>query len=136
MSREKFLRSLRDISLCQTLPFAFASGTGSKKIRREIAKNVSDDLGQNSRLLLESFIRHAESVANEMVKYGLLAYELEQEIQNNPKYWELRKGSVKNATTVSETSRLVAEDYAKLAAEILTRAGERRAEMIEEGSWP
>jgi chromosome partitioning protein len=116
--------------------FVFASGTGSKKIRREIAKNVSDDLGQNSGLLLESFIRHAESVANEMVKYGLLAYELEQEIQNNPKYWELRKGSVKNATTVSETSRLVAEDYAKLAAEILTRAGERRAEMIEEGSWP
>ena len=61
--------------------FVFASGTGSKKIRREIAKNVSDDLGQNSGLLLESFIRHAESVANEMVKYGLLAYELEQEIR-------------------------------------------------------
>jgi cellulose biosynthesis protein BcsQ len=95
--------------------FVFASGTGSKKIRREIAKNVSDDLGQNSELLLGSFIRHAESVANEMVKYGLLAYELEQEIQNNPKYWELRKGSVKNATTVSETLRLVAEDYATLA---------------------
>ena len=116
--------------------FVFASGTGSKKIRKEIAKNVSDDLGQSSGVLLESFIRHAESVANEMVKYGLLAYELEQEIQNNPKYWELRNGSAKNATTVSATSRLVAEDYAKLAAEILTRAGERRAEMIEEGSWP
>ncbi|WP_094287381.1 ParA family protein [Mycobacterium lehmannii] len=116
--------------------FVFASGTGSKKIRRDIAKNVSEDLGQSSGLLLDAFIRHAESVANEMVKYGLLAYELEQEIQNNPKYWELRKGSAKNATTVSETSRLVAEDYDRLAKEIFTRAGERRAEMIEEGSWP
>ena len=116
--------------------FVFASGTTSKKIRREIAKNVSDDLGQSSEFLLESFIRHAESVANEMVKYGLLAYELEQEIGNNPKFWELRKGSTKSATTVSETSRLVAEDFAKLATEILTRAAARRATMVERGEWP
>ena len=75
--------------------FVFGSGTGSKKIRREIAKSVSEDLGQSSDMLLESFIRHAESVANEMVKYGLLAHELEQEIANNPKYWELRKGSAR-----------------------------------------
>jgi chromosome partitioning protein len=116
--------------------FVFGSGTGSKKIRREMAKNVSEDLGQSADLLLDSFVRHAESVANEMVKYGLLAYELEQEIENNPKYWELRKGSVKNATTVSETSRLVAEDFANLAAEVLKRAAKRRAEMIDKGDWP
>lgn len=116
--------------------FVFGSGTGSKKIRRDIAQSVSADLGHGSDMLLDSFVRHAESVANEMVKYGLLAHELEQEIQNNPKYWELRKGNAKNATTVSETSRLVAEDFAKLAAEVLTRAANRRAEMIEQGVWP
>jgi hypothetical protein len=116
--------------------FVFASGTGAKKIRRETAKNVSDDLGQNGDFLLESFVRHAESVANEMVKYGLLAYELEEEIGNNPKFWEVRKGGAKNVTTVSETSRLVAEDFAKLAAEILTRGAKRRTSMIERGEWP
>jgi chromosome partitioning protein len=116
--------------------FVFGSGTGSKKIRREMAKSVSVDLGQSSEMLLGSFVRHAESVASEMVKYGLLAYELEQEIENNPKYWELRKGSAKNATTVSETSRLVAEDFANLAAEVLTRAANKRAQMIEQGDWP
>jgi chromosome partitioning protein len=116
--------------------FVFGSGTGSKKIRREMAKNVSEDLGQSADVLLDGFVRHAESVASEMVKYGLLAYELEQEIENNPKYWELRKGSAKTANTVSETSRLVAEDFANLAAEVLTRAATRRAAMIEEGEWP
>jgi chromosome partitioning protein len=116
--------------------FAFGSGTGSKKIRREMAKNVAEDLGQSSDTLLESFVRHAESVASEMVKYGLLAYELEQEIENNPKYWEVRKGSAKNTPTVSETSRLVAEDFANLAAEILKRAATKRSQMIEQGDWP
>jgi cellulose biosynthesis protein BcsQ len=116
--------------------FVFGSGTGSKKIRREMAKSVSEDLGQSADMLLESFVRHAESVASEMVKYGHLAHELEQEIANNPKYWELRKGSAKNANTVSETSRLVAEDYANLATEVLTRAATRRAEMIAQGRWP
>jgi hypothetical protein len=71
-----------------------------------------------------------------MVKYGLLAYELEQEIENNPKYWEVRKGTAKNTPTVSETSRLVAEDFANLAAEILKRAATKRAQMIEQGDWP
>jgi chromosome partitioning protein len=116
--------------------FVFGSGTSSKKIRREMAKSVSEDLGQSSDMLLESFVRHAESVASEMVKFGRLAYELEQEIENNPKYWEVRKGSAKNATTVSETSRLVAEDFANLAAEVFTRAASKRAQMIEQGEWP
>lgn len=116
--------------------FVFASGTGSKKIRRELAENVAHDLGASSDVLLKGFIRHAESVADQVVKYGLLAHELEQEIQNNPRHWEIRKGTAKSATIVSETSRLVAEDYAKLAAEVLTRAATRRTEMIKEGVWP
>ena len=116
--------------------FVFASGTGSKKIRRELGEAVSQDLGQSSDLLLDSFIRQAEAVANDMVKFGLLAHELEQEIQNNPRHWELRRGTASTTTVVSTTSRLVAEDYAQLAADVLTRAGKRRAEMIEQGVWP
>jgi chromosome partitioning protein len=116
--------------------FVFASGTGSTKIRRELGETVSQDLGHSSDLLVDSFIRHAESVANDMVKYGLLAHELEQEIANNPRHWEIRKGTARNATVVSVTSRLVAEDYDKLAAEILTRASTRRGEMIQQGVWP
>ncbi|BBZ15073.1 ParA family protein [Mycobacterium branderi] len=116
--------------------FVFASGTGARNIRRELGEAVSQDLGRNSDLMLKSFIRQSEAVAKDIVKYGRLAHELEQEIQNNPRHWELRRGTASTATVVSSTSRPVAEDFAKLATEIFTRAGKRRAEMIERGDWP
>jgi hypothetical protein len=86
--------------------------------------------------MLEGFIRQSEAVAQDIIKYGRLAHELEQEIQNNPRHWELRRGTASTATVVSGTSRPVAEDFARLASEILTRAATRRAEMIEQGVWP
>jgi len=87
-------------------------------------------------VMMSSFIRHSEAVANDMTKYGRVAHELEQEIANNPKYWELRSGTAKSTAVVSSTSKPVARDFAKLAKEMLTRAGARRAEMIEQGVWP
>jgi chromosome partitioning protein len=116
--------------------FAFGSGTAAKKVRREVSELVAQDLGHNSDLMLDRFIRHSEAVAYEMVKFGRLAHELEQEIVNNPKHWELRRGTATSATVVSNTSRPLAEDFAKLAKEVLTRAAKRRAEMIEQGVWP
>jgi chromosome partitioning protein len=116
--------------------FVFASGTGAKNIRKELSEGVSKDLGQSSDLVLKSFVRHSEAVARDVIKFGRLAHELEHEIQNNPKHWELRRGTATTATVVSSTSRPVAEDFAKLASEILTRAAKQRAEMIEKGEWP
>ena len=116
--------------------FVFASGTNAKNIRRELAEQVGQDLGQNSDLMLKSFIRQSEAVAKDIIKYGRLAHELEQEIQNNPTHWELRRGTASGATVVSSTSRPVAEDFAKLAGEILHRAARKREEMIQEGVWP
>lgn len=103
--------------------FVFASGTGSKKIRRELKKRVGEDLGQSGDVLLNEFIRHAETVADQSVMYGLLAHELEQEIKNNPKL-------------IAETARAVAEDYDAVAEAVFKRAAARQAEMIEQGVWP
>ena len=116
--------------------FVFGSGTGSKKIRREIAKSVSEDLGQSSDMLLESFIRHAESVANEMVKYGLLAYELEQEIAEQPEVLGATQGQRKERHHRERNVTTGRRGLREVAAEVLTRAAKRRAEMIEQGVWP
>ena len=85
--------------------FVFASGTNATNIRRELTEQVAQDLGQNSDLMLKSFIRQSEAVAKDIIKYGRLAHELEQEIQNNPAHWELRRGTATGATVVSNTSR-------------------------------
>ena len=116
--------------------FVFASGKGSTNIRRELSDAVAQDLGQNSDLMLKGFIRQSEGVAKDIIKFGRLAHELEQEVQHNPTPWELRRGTAKGATVVSGTSRAVAEDFAKLAKEVFTRAAKTRTEMIEQGVWP
>jgi len=117
--------------------FVFASGTNAKAIRKETRENVSRDLGQNADdVMLKTFIRHSEAVGQQVPKYGRLAHELEREIVNNPKYWDVKKGKADNTAVVSTTSRPVAEDFAKLTEEILIRGSQIRAEMIEKGVWP
>ncbi len=132
------IRRMREFNEFLTLlgVFAFASGTSATKVRKEMNDQVTRDLGAQSDVMMSSFIRHSEAVANDMTKYGRVAHELEQEIANNPKYWELRSGTAKSTAVVSSTSKPVARDFAKLAKEMLTRAGARRAEMIEQGVWP
>lgn len=129
------IRGMREHNPYVTLlgAFVFASGTSSKNIRRDHSLEVAQDLGSDSNLVLDSFIRHSEGVANQILKYGLLAHELEQEIENNP---TLLRRSTTNANVLSSTSRQVAKDYAKLAKEVFTRSAERRNEMIEKGVWP
>jgi len=116
--------------------FAFASGSSATKVRKELSQQVAEDLGARSEVMMKAFIRHSEAVAADMTKYGRVAHELEQEIANNPRFYELRSGAAKNTTVVSGTSKTVAQDFAKLSKEILTRAGARRVEMIEQGVWP
>lgn len=116
--------------------FVFASGHQAKAIRKETRENVSRDLGQQADdVMLETFIRHSEAVGQQVPKYGRLAHELEKEIVNNPKHWEIKKGTA-SAPVVSTTTQPVAEDFAKLTKEILTRGSKIRAEMMEKGMWP
>lgn len=117
--------------------FVFASGTNARAIRKETTENVSRDLGQKAEdVMLKSFIRHSEAVSQQVPKYGRLAHELEQEIVNNPKHWDIKKGTAGGASVVSTTTRPVAEDFAKLTMEILTRGSQIRAEMMEKEVWP
>lgn len=116
--------------------FVFASGTSSTRIREEMKKNVAADLGQNDDVMLDSFIRHSEAVGRDVPKFGRLAHELEQEIVNNPSRSAIRQGRADATTVVSTTSVSVAEDFAKLTGEILTRGSKIRQDLINEGVWP
>lgn len=102
--------------------FVFGSPAGAKVLRKNFMTSVEEDLGGSSDVLLTEFIRHAASVGEQMAKFGHLAYELENEIENNPKQ-------------VAKTNKGVAEDYDKLTREILRRARTRQAAMVEQGVW-
>lgn len=132
------LRAMRELNPYVMLLgcFVFASGFSSTKIREEMQRNVAADLGQNEEVMLKAFIRHSEAVGRDVPKFGRLAHELEQEIVNNPSRSAIRRGKADAKSVVSATSASVAEDFAKLTAEILLRGSQIRADMIEEGEWP
>lgn len=112
--------------------YLFASQSSSKNIRQELRDNVSNDLGDAS-LVFSTYIRHAEGVARDVFKFGRLAFELEEQITNNPRLVRSRSSS---DVTVSGAAAGVSQDYDNLAREVLTRAAERRDQLIEEGIWP
>ncbi|MBP5880702.1 ParA family protein [Streptomyces scabiei] len=104
----------------------FASGSASTQIRKRARDWVAEELGTDT-FMFESAIRHAEAVGVDARARGQLVHELEEAVASNPKFWDLRAGRVQRDQMVSATSASVAEDFANLAREVLTRAAELEA---------
>jgi cellulose biosynthesis protein BcsQ len=103
----------------------FATGSASAQIRRRARQWVRDELGTNAdHYLFQTFIRHSEAVGQDARSHGRLVHELEAEVANNPRFWDLRAGRATSDVMVSATSVSVAEDFATFAREMLTRAAE------------
>jgi chromosome partitioning protein len=106
----------------------FASGSSSTAIRREVIKDVEKTIGKGAPMF-SSVVRHSEAVARQSRDRGRLVHELEEELANNPAFWQVRSGEASNDQIVSQTSRSVAEDMAKLTREVFTRMWEREGNM-------
>ncbi|MFF2123450.1 ParA family protein [Kitasatospora sp. NPDC058184] len=104
----------------------FATGSNATQLQKRAREAVAQELG-TADLLFETFIRHAEAVGADTRRHGKLVHELEMAAASNPKFWDLRAGRAAGGTVISTTSASVAEDYANLAREILTRAAEQDA---------
>ncbi|MFJ2478324.1 ParA family protein [Streptomyces sp. NPDC087659] len=102
----------------------FASGTSSTAIRRGVADDVERTIGKGTPMF-ESVVRHSEAVARQSRERGLLVHELEQAAANNPAFWQVRAGEVSSDQVVSQTSKSVAEDMARLTREVFTRLRQR-----------
>ncbi len=102
--------------------FLFDSGSRSTLIHKQFRNDVKDLLGDAAQVFT-TVIRSAETVAVQSRKYGKLAFELEDEVKNNPR-------------EVSATSIGLAQDYANLAAEAFKEAAARQRQMKTEGVWP
>ncbi len=132
------VRLMREINPFLTIlgGFVFASERGATKVRREAHDAIASDLG--AECVFKAYIRHTEKVSQDMSKFGRLSFELEKEIDNNPTFWQLRRGQVNpaDAVIISPAARGVAEDFQALAKEVLLRAADCRAAAIEKGNWP
>lgn len=97
----------------------FAVGSSSKVVRANAIEDVTDALGGVAPLF-ESVIRHAESVAAQSREKGRLVHELAEVVHDAEPFWvALREG--RRPERVPGSAPSLAEDYALLAQELLTR---------------
>ncbi|MGW2563370.1 ParA family protein [Streptomyces sp. NPDC001514] len=102
----------------------FASGSSSTAIRRAVVADVEKTIGEGAPMF-SSVVRHSEAVARQSRERGLLVHELEVAAENSPAFWQVRSGEASSDQIVSQTSKSVAEDMAKLTREVFTRLRER-----------
>lgn len=114
----------------------FDNGITATKIRQQVFDNVQQDLG-SSDYMFETFIRHSEAVARDSRFHGKLAHELEKASKENPKFYEILRGTAQpTANPVSVTSSGVADDYSAFVKELFTRIAAKQAALVQQGVWP
>lgn len=97
----------------------FDVGTNSKVIRKNASEDISDALGGVAPQF-EAVIRHTEGAGVDAREKGRLIHELAEVVYDQEPYWvALREG--RPVQRVAGTAPALAEDYALLTQEILTR---------------
>lgn len=96
-------------------------GRGATRIEREARQQISDLFGGYADITLTATIRHSEATAQAARERGLLVPELDEFVQNGPKWFEIRRGQAEAATLAPRTATNVADDLQAITEEIVSR---------------
>lgn len=96
----------------------FATGRTATAIHRGVRDKVEKEFGGASPMLTAT-IGHSERIADDTREHGRVAHELESDAANQPQWWEALRAGQRSGPRIPPTAGNVAEDYRKLAAEIL-----------------
>lgn len=113
-----------DLRLLGVVLFDFS--TQGKVIRHEVRKQLVDELGDTAPVM-KSIIRRAERAAYDMRRSGTLAHEYRAQADEASKMSiseRIRLARAGEASHISSAASGLAEDYAKLATEILLSLGD------------
>ncbi|WP_214417072.1 ParA family protein [Sphaerisporangium fuscum] len=104
----------------------FATARGATAIHRSVRSDVETAFGVGSSPVLTAIIGHSERIAMDTRALGRVAHELESDAANQPSWWEVlraskdtEEASASLARRIPPTASNVAEDYRRLAAEVL-----------------
>lgn len=110
----------------------FASSSSAKVVRREAQQDISDVLGAHAPLF-ETVVRYAEKSAVKAREEGLLIHELAEQVEDAEPFWiALRDG--RRPERKADSAPSLAEDYALLCHEIITRIASAEGHNQEEAS--
>lgn len=101
------------------------TGTGAVRIQEQARALIAQAI-ESDDAIFKSTIRHSEATAQASREQGVLVHELDEQVRNGPKWWELRRaGSDERLGPRSATS--VADDLQAVAEEIVARVMEKEA---------
>ncbi|MFI6802995.1 ParA family protein [Streptosporangium canum] len=105
----------------------FGTARGATAIHRNVRSAVQVAFGTTDSPVLTATIGHSERIATTSRERGRVAHELESDAASQPAWWEALRAAGKGeaepdgprALRIPSTAGNVAEDYRKLAAEVL-----------------
>lgn len=105
-----------------------------KHAERDARARIAQELGATEGVIYEHSVRHSEPVAKEARKRGLVAFELEDRIEDDKRerLAALKRGEKISSPGVSKSSASVAEDLHGVTQETVTRIARAEAEEQQE----
>jgi len=107
-----------------------------KSAEKGARTRISEIFGTEDGVIFEHTIRHSETVASQVRRLGLLAYELDErgkaEAKEGVTWWKIRRGDIAKRELSSKTAGSVADDLQGLAQEIIDRIAAAETEGAEE----
>jgi len=97
----------------------FGTARGASAIHREVRQAVDEAFGTADSPVLTAMIGHSERLAADSRALGRVAHELESDAASQPAWWESLRAGDRSQRRIAPTAATVAEDYRKLAAEVL-----------------
>ncbi|MBG0826147.1 ParA family protein [Planomonospora sp. ID91781] len=97
----------------------FGTSRTATAVHRGVRAQVEQAFGSGSSPMLTAMIGHSERIAAESRASGRVAHELESDAANQPAWWQSLRAGERGARRIPPTAGNVAEDYRKLAAEVL-----------------
>ncbi|MFJ6028733.1 ParA family protein [Pseudarthrobacter sp. NPDC092424] len=105
------------------------TGTNAKQVHKVTRDHLIADFGTDQ-VLFPMSIRHAEATAQACRERGLLAHELERELNKAPKWWEIRRGEAKATNAGPKSASSVAEDLHAVAMEVTRRIAATESQEV------
>lgn len=99
----------------------FGTSRTARAIHASVREQVEAAFGLPSSPMLTAMIGHSERIANQSRARGRVAHELESDAASQPAWWESLRRGERVQGRIPPTASNVAEDYRRLAAEVLDR---------------
>lgn len=98
-----------------------AVGTGAKSVQRTARNEIAALFNSDHDVVFEATVRHSEATAQATRERGLLAQELDEQVQSAPKWYEVRRGTAVAQAHAPRTASSVADDLYAVATSIVER---------------